>query len=286
MKYHLILENAAGEQADLSTTANRYMMSKVTGLDPPGATISTATYATMNGSKLNRAFLEKRNIVISFEMRGTGIEKRRHKLYRVAKPSEYIKVYYRTSNIDVYAEGVVETCEPSRFDMPVSGQISILCPDIYFYSTQDTIVQHGSIVSGFKFPFAIAEKPGVPLGVYRTDNSITIQNNGDTIGMEITMEAKRGTVSTPTIYNADTGAYLRITGNILEGDKITITTKHGHRTVMLTRNGVSVPIMNRWVSGSEWLELPTGESHFYITSLLGLKYLIVTFRHTDAYLGV
>lgn len=286
MKYHLILENAAGEQADLSTTANRYMMSKVTGLDPPGATISTATYATMNGSKLNRAFLEKRNIVISFEMRGTGIEKRRHKLYRVAKPSEYIKVYYRTSNIDVYAEGVVETCEPSRFDMPVSGQISILCPDIYFYSTQDTIVQHGSIVSGFKFPFAIAEKSGVPLGVYRTDNSITIQNNGDTIGMEITMEAKGGTVSTPTIYNADTGAYLRITGNILEGDKITITTKHGHRTVMLTRNGVSVPIMNRWVSGSEWLELPTGESHFYITSLLGLKYLIVTFRHTDAYLGV
>ena len=135
MKYHLILENAAGEQLDMSTTANRYMMSKVTGLDPPGATISTATYATMNGSQLNRAFLEKRNIVISFEMRGVGVEKRRHRLYRVAKPSEYIKVYYRTSNIDVYTEGVVETCEPSRFDMPVSGQISILCPDVYFCST-------------------------------------------------------------------------------------------------------------------------------------------------------
>lgn len=286
MKYHLILENAAGEQLDMSTTANRYMMSKVTGLDPPGATISTATYATMNGSQLNRAFLEKRNIVISFEMRGIGVEKRRHRLYRVAKPSEYIKVYYRTSNIDVYTEGVVETCEPSRFDMPVSGQISILCPDVYFYSTQDTIVQHGSIVSGFKFPFAIAEKPGVPLGVYRTDNSITIQNNGDTIGMEITLEAKGGIVGTPTIYNADTGAYLRITGDILEGDKITITTRHGHRTVTLTRNGVSTPIMNRWVSGSDWLELPTGESHFYLTAMKGLKFLIVTFRHTDAYLGV
>ena len=147
-------------------------------------------------------------------------------------------------------------------------------------------MQHGSIVSGFKFPFAIAEKPGVPLGVYRTDNSITIQNNGDTIGMEITLEAKGGIVGTPTIYNADTGAYLRITGDILEGDKITITTRHGHRTVTLTRNGVSTPIMNRWVSGSDWLELPTGESHFYLTAMKGLKYLIVTFRHTDAYLGV
>ena len=105
-------------------------------------------------------------------------------------------------------------------------------------------------------------------------------------GAEITLEAKGGIVGTPTIYNADTGAYLRITGDILEGDKITITTRHGHRTVTLTRNGVSTPIMNRWVSGSDWLELPTGESHFYLTAMKGLKYLIVTFRHTDVYLGV
>ena len=218
MKYHLILENAAGEQLDMSTTANRYMMSKVTGLDPPGATISTATYATMNGSQLNRAFLEKRNIVISFEMRGVGVEKRRHRLYRVAKPSEYIKVYYRTSNIDVYTEGVVETCEPSRFDMPVSGQISILCPDVYFYSTQDTIVQHGSIVSGFKFPFAIAEKPGVPLGVYRTDNSITIQNNGDTIGMEITLEANPDVVTPENLAGFAAAGVTRISFGVQSAD--------------------------------------------------------------------
>lgn len=286
MFFTLILENQSGEQLNLSTTANQYMTSKIEGLNPPAGTISTSSYAGMNGSYLNNAFIEKRNVVISFAMRGIGIEKRRHQLYQVVKPSRYIKIWYKTANIDVYAEGYVETCEVSNFEQQISGQISILCPDVYFYSTQDTIVQHGSIVSGFKFPFAIAEKPGVPLGVYRTDNSITIQNNGDTIGMEITLEAKGGIVGTPTIYNADTGAYLRITGDILEGDKITITTRHGHRTVTLTRNGVSTPIMNRWVSGSDWLELPTGESHFYLTAMKGLKYLIVTFRHTDAYLGV
>ena len=107
MKYHLILENADGDQIDMSTTALRYMMSNVTGLDPPAASVSTSTYATRNGCFLNRAFLEKRNIVISFEMRGIGIEARRHALYQVVKTAQPIRVYYRTSAIDAYADGIV-----------------------------------------------------------------------------------------------------------------------------------------------------------------------------------
>ena len=102
MRFSLILENETGQQIDLSQTANRYMSSKIEGLNPPAGTISTSTYAGMNGSYLNNAFIEKRNLVIPFEMRGVGIEKRRHELYKVVKPSRYIKVYYHTANIDVY----------------------------------------------------------------------------------------------------------------------------------------------------------------------------------------
>ena len=72
--FSLILENAAGEQIDLTTTANRYMVSEIDGLYPPAGTVSTSTYAGMNGSYLNNAFIEKRNIVITFQMRGVNIE--------------------------------------------------------------------------------------------------------------------------------------------------------------------------------------------------------------------
>ena len=111
MYFTLTLENESGEQVNLSTTANQYMTSKIEGLNPPAGTISTSSYAGMNGSYLNNAFIEKRNVVISFAMRGIGIEKRRHQLYHVVKPSRYIKIWYKTVNIDVYAEGYVETCE-------------------------------------------------------------------------------------------------------------------------------------------------------------------------------
>ena len=105
MYFSLILENESGDKIDMTTTANRYMITSIEGLNPPAGTVSTSTYAGMNGSYLNNASIEKRNLVISFAMRGTHIETRRHDLYRVVKPSRYIKVYYKTSGIDVYTEG-------------------------------------------------------------------------------------------------------------------------------------------------------------------------------------
>ena len=117
MFYQLILENESGQQIDLSKTANRFMFSKIEGLNPPPGTISTSTYAGMDGSYLNNAFIEKRNVVIPFEMRGFNVELRRHELYKVVKPSRYIKIYYSTKNISVYAEGIVETCEMENFEM-------------------------------------------------------------------------------------------------------------------------------------------------------------------------
>ena len=141
MFYTLILENEAGQKIDLSKTANRYMFSKIKGLDPPTGTVSTSNYAGMNGSYLNNAFIEKRNVVIPFEMRGVDVELRRHELYRVVKPSRYIKMYYSTKNISVYAEGIVETCEVENFEKLTNGKISILCPDIYWYSTETQIAE-------------------------------------------------------------------------------------------------------------------------------------------------
>lgn len=111
--------------------------------------VSTSSYAGMDGSYLNNAFIEKRNVVIPFEMRGFAVEKRRHELYKVVKPSRYIKIYYATQNISVYAEGIVETCEMENFEQLTKGQISIICPNIYWYSTETQIAEYSQILGAF-----------------------------------------------------------------------------------------------------------------------------------------
>ena len=89
----------------------------------------------------------------------------------------------------------------------------------------------------------------------------------------------------PTLYNADTDEYLQITGEILAGDIITITTKTGNKTVTLDRGGVRTNIINRLVSGSTWLSLREGKNRFYLRGS-GLNNLKVKIIHTNAYLGV
>ena len=291
MFYRLILENETGQQIDLSQTASRFMFCKIEGLNLPPGTISTSTYAGMDGSYLNNSFIEKRNVVISFQMRGIDIEKRRHLLYRVVKSSRYIKVYYKTAGIDVYTEGYVETCEVSNFDALTSGQISIICPDPYWYSTSAVYAYYSQVTGAFHFPFPESDAP-FPLGIYSTTDNIIIQNDGDETGFTIKIEASSSetvpeiAAVTPTIYNADTGEYLQIQGDILKGDIITITTKTGNKTVTLTRNGVDSNIINRLVSGSTWLSLREGKNTFHVQAVRGVKNLKVTLMHRNAYLGV
>jgi phage-related protein len=291
MRYQLILENETGQQIDLSQTANRFMFSKIEGLNPPTGTISTSSYAGMDGSYLNNAFIEKRNVVISFEIRGFDVELRRHELYKVVKPSRYIKIYYATANISVYAEGYVETCEMNNFEQLTSGQISIICPDIYWYSTTPIYAYYSQITGAFHFPFPESDQP-FPLGIYSKTDNISIQNDGDEIGFTIQITASANetvpeiAASTPTIYNADTGEYLQIKGEIIKGDIITITTKTGNKTVTLTRNGVDYNIINRLVAGSTWLFLREGMNTFHVEALRGVQNLKVTLMHTNAYLGV
>lgn len=245
MFFKLILENENGDRADMTMTANQYMTSKIDGLNPPAGTISTSSYAGMDGSYLNNAFIEKRNVVISFEMRGLGVEKRRHELYRVVKPSRYIKIYYATKNISVYAEGIVETCEVENFETLTKGQISIICPDIYWYSTETQIAEYSQILGAFHFIFPDDDNP-FPLGKYNTQNIMTVVNDGDEVGF--TLEISGGSATNPTLYNAETDEYMQIQGEIQNGDKITITTKTGNKTVTLEREGVTTNIINRLVS--------------------------------------
>ena len=283
MYFTLILENESGEQVNLSTTANQYMTSKIEGLNPPAGTISTSSYAGMNGSYLNNAFIEKRNVVISFAMRGIGIEKRRHQLYHVVKPSRYIKIWYKAANIDVYAEGYVETCEVSNFEQQISGQISILCPDIYWYSTETQIAEYSRVKGAFHFVCPDNDEP-FPIGMYNTQDIMTINNSGDEVGF--TLEISGGPAKNPTIYNALTDEYMQISGDIQKGDVITITTKTGNKTVLLEREGVVTNIINRLVSGSTWLNLKTGENKFYVRASDGLNNIKVRLIHRNAYLGV
>lgn len=111
-----------------------------------------------------------------------------------------------------------------------------------------------------------------------------IINDGDETGFILEIEAIADARS-PTLYNADTDEYLQVSGEILAGDIITVTTKTENKTVTLDRGGVRTNIINHLVSGSTWLTLREGKNCFYLRGT-GLQNLKVKIIHTNAYLGV
>lgn len=179
--------------------------------------------------------------------------------------------------------GIVETCEMENFEMLTKGQISIVCPDIYWYSTETQIAEYSRITGAFHFIFPDNDEP-FPIGKYNTQNIMTIVNDGDEVGF--TLEISGGPAKNPTIYNAVTDEYMQILGELKDGDVITITTKTGNKTVTLEREGVVTNIINRLVSGSTWLTLRPGENKFYVRASDGLSELKVRLIHRNAYLGV
>ena len=70
----------------------------------------------------------------------------------------------------------METCEVNNFETLTTGQISILCPDIYWYSTESVIAYYSQITGAFTFPFPTESnlEPFV-LGKYNTQNIMEIQ---------------------------------------------------------------------------------------------------------------
>lgn len=100
-----------------------------------------------------------------------------------------------------------------------------------------------------------------------------------------TLEISGDPATNPTLYNAETDEYMQIQGEILKGDKITITTKTGNKTVTLECEGVAANIINRLASGSTWLTLRMGENKFYLRALGGISNLRVRLIHRNAYLA-
>ena len=203
--FKVYLENAGGDQICMTATAQKYMISEIDGLCPPTAVLSTAGYAGTDGSYLTNAYIDKRNIVITFYMSGVGdTEQRRQELYSVVQPSKYIKMYYYTRRRKVYAEGYVESMTISNFVSGVNGQISILCPDLYWHgveaATYSTADSETDVTANFYYTFpnsswytnddgyeetqiAVAESTAAfESDTVTASASLTIDNDGDEYG--------------------------------------------------------------------------------------------------------
>ena len=307
MIYSIVVTNYLGDRIKLELgkpDVSGFLIKSITGLGPAKANVNTTEVSTNDGSLFNSARLSQRNIVLDMAfintVYGESIEDLRQKSYKYFPLKKSVELTIETDNRYVKTTGYVESNEPNIFSSQEGTQISIICPDPYFYSAGEdgnNVTNFYSIDPMFEFPFS-NESLDEPLLVFgeiqiKTEGVITYHGDSE-IGVMIYIHAI-GPATNINIYNTETREVMRIntekisslTGKgIVASDDIVINTAKGEKSITLIREGVSYNILNCLDKNTDWFMLAKGDNIFAFTADSGVTNLQFRVENKVIYEGV
>lgn len=307
MIYSIVVTNYLGDRIKLELgkpDISGFLIKSITGLGPAKANVNTTEVSTNDGALFNSARLSQRNIVLDMvfinTVYGESIEDLRQKSYKYFPLKKSVELTIETDNRYVKTTGYVESNEPNIFSSQEGTQISIICPDPYFYSAGEdgnNVTNFYSIDPMFEFPFS-NESLDEPLLVFgeiqiKTEGVITYHGDSE-IGVMIYIHAI-GPVTNINIYNTETREVMRIntekisslTGKgIVASDDIVINTAKGEKSITLIREGVSYNILNCLDKNTDWFTLAKGDNIFAFTADSGVTNLQFRVENKVIYEGV
>ncbi len=278
-----------------SSVGSGLLITNIEGLGPVEATVNVSDYVTMDGGFYNSAHVSSRNIVLTLGMTFCPtIEDSRLVTYRYFPVKKPVKLTFETDNRLVDIVGYVESNEPTIFSKEQQTQISIICPDPYFYETgSGQCVTFFGIEPKFSFPFKndSTSENQLYMSEMATESSGVIYYTGDlNVGVTMTL-CILGLATNITISNAHTGQNMfidttKIGSALKSGDAIVISTKKGAKHVRLLRDGQYMNILNAMDQTSDWIQLTKGDNLIYCTAESGEDNIEFKMEYRTAYEGV
>lgn len=273
------------------------IVANIDGLGPAEASINTTELATGDGGVFSSSRLGTRNIVISFIFQESPtIEEVRQKTYKYFPIKRKVTVRVETDTRTVETDGYVESNSPVIFSEQEYTQISIVCPNPYFYDVGDSYMAFMGATPLFEFPF---ENPvgsaEIEFSEIVYDKRAILTYSGDIeTGVVMTIHAM-DTVSGITLYNVNTRESMKIdterirklTGTAFgSADDIVISTIPGDKYCKLLRNGQYTNIISALNKDADWFTLVHGDNVFAFTADVGETKMTITFSYRNAYGGV
>lgn len=307
MIYSFAITNYLGDRVKLELgkpEVSGFLIKSVTGLGPVKANVNTTEVVTNDGSMFNSARLSQRNIVFQLAfvetVYGETIEDVRQKSYKYFPAKKSVEIVIETDNRYVKIKGYVESNEPDIFSSQEGTQISIICPDPYFYSAGEdgnNVTDFYTIDPMFEFPFS-NESLTDPLLIFgeiqiKTEGVITYHGDSE-IGVVIYIHAI-GPATNINIYNTETREVMMINTTKLEkltgkglvaSDDIVINTTKGEKSITLVREGASYNILNCLDKNTDWFTLSKGDNIFAFTAETGVTNLQFRIENQVIYEGV
>lgn len=278
-----------------------FVVQSVTGLGPGKANINTTEVSTNDGSLFNSSRLPSRNIVIGLKfLWKKSVEDVRQLSYKHFPIKKKLTLLIETDNRQAEIDGYVESNDPNIFSREEGSDVSIICPNPFFYSAgkngnRTTIFYGVELI--FEFPFSNESLLDclLEMGAIQNQTEKVITYDGDSeVGVTITIHAV-GEASKIAIYNTGTREIMRIdtdklavfTGSgIIAGDDIIMCTVKGNKSISLQRAGKMTNILNCLEKNADWFQLTKGDNIFAYTTETGSSNLQFKIENRIVYEGV
>jgi hypothetical protein len=250
------IQNAQGDTLNLPLAdfSNGYVVKDIQGLDPGKASLTSSSFAQLDGAQFQNARREPRNITMKLgflpDYTIASVADLRTDLYRYVMPKTKVKLGFHTDG-DLFAitDAYIENADSNMFSAEPEIDISALCydPDLYApdpvpvsLTTTSTMTQANIVYDG-------TSETGIIF-------SLTCPRNIDSIGLY--------NLRPDGIQNA-----IIIAGPILSGDILTVSTVAGNKSVNITRAGLTFSALYWLDLTSTWISLQQGINQFraYVT---------------------
>lgn len=275
------------------------IIDNIEGMGPPDSTINANEVATVDGGIFTSARMGMRNIVFTLSPTfKPTIEDVRLEIYKYFPIKKLVHLDFLMDRRHAECDGYVESNTPTIFTDHETVQVSIICPDPYFYELGREEIAFAGTLPMFEFPFSNESltDPLIIFGDIRQDNRAILQYRGDVdTGVHITVHVMEGTAEQITIWNVDTRERIKIdtekmkklTGiTFSQGDDIEINTKIGEKYARLLHDGKYWNIISCINKDADWFQITAGNNTFTFTANAGESNLKVTFRYRNAYGGI
>lgn len=279
------------------------LLYKIDGISPGEVTVNSQDYAVIDGGVFNSSRIGTRTITLNFYYGFTPmIETARHRAYRYFPVKEQVELNFRTDERNLSITGWVEENETQIFSKQEEGQVTIICPDPYFYEKNYSQFILGQGVKKFEFPFSNESliEPLIEFSEVGNQYFYDVRYNGDIeVGAIIRIQLNDQVSSiTPIeihdvadrkVLDIDLGEIQTKSGVTFEQyGNIVVNSVRGQKDIYYERFGIKKSLLGAFdIINFPWMYLSPGENQFaFVMDEENYDKVTISVEHSGAYGGV
>ena len=275
---------------DVDSNCPGIVIESIEGIYAFSGEVNTSPYSQTNGDRYKSTRAPRRNIVVQGKI-FDDFWNNRQLMYRVFRLGSLGRFCYtEPDKSNRYADYYVESLEIDQDAYRGQFQISLICPDPFFYSGEPEHVDLAAWTSDVEFVYEFEN--GATLGHREISmiNEVENLNGVDGIGMTITLTAT-GNVTNPYVYLYETGEEIRIgtstnTYTLTSSKRVVIETTTGKKGVTQIENNVETRINEYLDPDSSFFQLHSGNNTIGYNAATGANYMNVNIEYKMRFLGV